>query len=568
MASPRPPYDPHQSRQPIQYQYKPYNNSPYAYNQSQEQVQQPIPSSSSQLSPQYRSQDLERQQLGMRRERSPSFPLLHSTFARHSTATTSEQDAGSYLDMDMYRDSVDSKASSRYQDSLQYHQDYMDDESVYSSDQRGEPSSPALRDSWRSGSTARLASDRDYDDAESPISNYQPQEYAEGPLTPTVVVSAWPDGQLDDPQPEQRPSVGKQPVINSVLSTNFSRPVQASQYEPDNLPFEVHKRMVLERNASRGQGRSPSPYSNFRQAPSPIPRDQSHNQQTPYPSSSSLTPSPPNSSAASYYSSSSISPPTTSASTTTTMSRSVTLSRRPPSIRADSPVELYDRYSYYELGSATPSPTGDGSFPAGSTKTRGIHFADGVRLPVPRSTSRNASPINGGFPSPGVPDMNRLNMYDGGGEDDEAQKYLQLGIKHHEANELKLSASYFEKSATINGGCGVGKLMWGLTLRHGWGCPKNEKSGFNWLRKAAESAMEDLETARKNMSGVDNAKVQNDLVLAIYEVGQCFFHGWGVAKDMKAGVVSRIIRIISVHTLISHFIFTELLSSCRTSGRC
>ena len=32
---------------------------------------------------------------------------------------------------------------------------------------------------------------------------------------------------------------------------------------------------------------------------------------------------------------------------------------------------------------------------------------------------------------------------------------------------------------------------------------------------------------------------QNELVLAVYEVGQCFFQGWGVPKDKAMGVVSR-----------------------------
>jgi TPR repeat protein len=41
-------------------------------------------------------------------------------------------------------------------------------------------------------------------------------------------------------------------------------------------------------------------------------------------------------------------------------------------------------------------------------------------------------------------------------------------------------------------------LMYGLTLRHGWGCPKNEKAGFKWLRKAAEHAVENLERVRMN----------------------------------------------------------------------
>ena len=40
--------------------------------------------------------------------------------------------------------------------------------------------------------------------------------------------------------------------------------------------------------------------------------------------------------------------------------------------------------------------------------------------------------------------------------------------------------------------------MYGLSLRHGWGCARNEKAGFKWLRKAAEHAVEDLERVRMN----------------------------------------------------------------------
>ncbi|KAI0297499.1 hypothetical protein B0F90DRAFT_1619121, partial [Multifurca ochricompacta] len=83
---------------------------------------------------------------------------------------------------------------------------------------------------------------------------------------------------------------------------------------------------------------------------------------------------------------------------------------------------------------------------------------------------------------------------------------------------------------TTPGGSGVGMLMWGLTLRHGWGCPKNESLGFSWLRRAAEAAVGDLERAR---TGIDTSAVRGELVLAIYEVGQCFFQGWGVKKDQK-----------------------------------
>jgi TPR repeat protein len=118
-----------------------------------------------------------------------------------------------------------------------------------------------------------------------------------------------------------------------------------------------------------------------------------------------------------------------------------------------------------------------------------------------------------------------------------AQEFLQLGIQHHEADRLQESAVCFERAATLDGGCGVGMLMWGLALRHGWGCTKNEKQGFKWLRRAAESAVGDLESARKG-GEIDEGAVQTELVLAIYEVGQCFFHGWGIPKDQKMGVVS------------------------------
>ena len=40
-------------------------------------------------------------------------------------------------------------------------------------------------------------------------------------------------------------------------------------------------------------------------------------------------------------------------------------------------------------------------------------------------------------------------------------------------------------------------------------------------------------------------------MLAIYEVGQCFFHGWGVAKDQKMAVVSTV-HNISRKILIKH----------------
>ncbi|KAJ3829273.1 HCP-like protein [Lentinula raphanica] len=209
----------------------------------------------------------------------------------------------------------------------------------------------------------------------------------------------------------------------------------------------------------------------------------------------------------------------------------ITLSRRPPSFRPDSPASLYsDAYSFYQLDSASPSPSGTQfklDSPGGSSGADSRSNQTSTRSHTPTSTNHTA-----GRPPVVVIDPPQESK-------SKAEHYLQLGIKHHEANRLQESALCFEKSAKEGGGCGVGMLMWGLTLRHGWGCRKDEKGGFTWVRKAAEGAVADLERARRSGGSSDleeRGMVKAELVLAIYEVGQCFFHGWGVAKDQKMGV--------------------------------
>ncbi|KAI6022599.1 hypothetical protein EDC04DRAFT_3117797 [Pisolithus marmoratus] len=164
--------------------------------------------------------------------------------------------------------------------------------------------------------------------------------------------------------------------------------------------------------------------------------------------------------------------------------------------------------------------------PGSATTTRSIPFQDHRSEPT---MTHSLSP------NPPNPKPNQLSDNSPSTGPQTPFDYLQLGIQYHESNRLKDSARYFEKSATEQGGCGVGMLMWGLALRHGWGCEKNEKSGFKWLAKAAESAVADLERARQGR-GFDAKAVKEELVIAIYEVGQCFFQGWGVRKDQKMAV--------------------------------
>jgi len=107
-----------------------------------------------------------------------------------------------------------------------------------------------------------------------------------------------------------------------------------------------------------------------------------------------------------------------------------------------------------------------------------------------------------------------------------------MGITYHEHDQLAASAHCFERSATLNGGCGFGMIMWGLTLRHGWGVKRDEKFGFAWVRQAADAAVGDLEAA-VNDGAVDVNVDKDELVLAIFEVGQCYSKGWGVKEDKK-----------------------------------
>nr|GAT55328.1 predicted protein [Mycena chlorophos] len=321
---------------------------------------------------------------------------------------------------------------------------------------------PAFRDSWQSSSTGQPG-----------ISDW--------PAVPIVTVSA----------PVSGYQAGKTAIINPSYS-NFSRPARSAVELPDAYEDE-QKRRVLERNASARKQDKSSPLRNE---------------------------SRPDSATFSIYS-------TQSAATARGRSpepprpnpapgEPVALPRRPPSLRNNSPVSLYSTYSFYQLDSASPSPTADKTFQSRAPSRSGMQPQQQSRDPSPQPRSPHVAFANSAPPQ-------------------RALEFLQLGITHHENDRLAESAVCFEKAATVDGGCGVGMLMWGLALRHGWGCTKNEKSGFKWLRRAAEHAVSDLEAARQG-GAIDESAVQTELILAIYEVGQCFFHGWGIAKDAKMGV--------------------------------
>lgn len=174
------------------------------------------------------------------------------------------------------------------------------------------------------------------------------------------------------------------------------------------------------------------------------------------------------------------------------------------------------------------SPVSIAEYSAGSRSPRPIDSRPSSPVPSP-SQARRASQLPSAMAKAKASLAANRAGGGGGGANRTAQDYLQLGIEAHERGEMERSAGLFERSAREAGGCGAGMLMWGLALRHGWGCQVNEGRAFKWLQKAAESVVEDVE---KVATGKEEAHaMKNELVLAIYELGQCFMRGWGCKKD-------------------------------------
>ncbi|CAB4412760.1 unnamed protein product [Rhizophagus irregularis] len=116
----------------------------------------------------------------------------------------------------------------------------------------------------------------------------------------------------------------------------------------------------------------------------------------------------------------------------------------------------------------------------------------------------------------------RLNLPDPVTTED----YISQAIKYHEDDQLAKSTEYLRIAAER--GSAVGKVLYGIALRHGWGCKVNEALAFNHLQQAAESAITILNGINKTVS---MSAFRGELVLAIYELGVCFRHGWGVIKS-------------------------------------
>lgn len=69
--------------------------------------------------------------------------------------------------------------------------------------------------------------------------------------------------------------------------------------------------------------------------------------------------------------------------------------------------------------------------------------------------------------------------------------------------------------------------------RHGWGCTPDPAAAVNYLSAAAANAAT-VENLALQAGLKKGGAAKGELVLAIFELANCFRHGWGIPKDPVA----------------------------------
>ncbi|KAK2593072.1 hypothetical protein QQS21_009238 [Conoideocrella luteorostrata] len=108
---------------------------------------------------------------------------------------------------------------------------------------------------------------------------------------------------------------------------------------------------------------------------------------------------------------------------------------------------------------------------------------------------------------------------------------IQEAIRLHEGGNFEQSTVIFGRLADPQGANNpLSQVLYGLALRHGWGCEPNPAKAVTYLTAAASNsaAVEQLALQAGMKKG---GAAKGELVLAIFELANCFRHGWGIEKD-------------------------------------
>lgn len=150
--------------------------------------------------------------------------------------------------------------------------------------------------------------------------------------------------------------------------------------------------------------------------------------------------------------------------------------------------------------------------------------------------SASKSPATTVGVGPTTAQMSQLNLGNTGGRarsvsDAQSDVNIQNAIRLHEEGRLEEATRMFKELA--DHGNVLSEVLYGLSLRHGWGCPKDEAGAFTYLSSAAsDSAALEAEALKAGLKKGGAAK--GELVLAIFELGNCYRYGWGTSIDKVA----------------------------------
>lgn len=126
-----------------------------------------------------------------------------------------------------------------------------------------------------------------------------------------------------------------------------------------------------------------------------------------------------------------------------------------------------------------------------------------------------------GSRSPGIPD-------------ERGDENIQEAIRLHEIGELGLSTAMFGRLGDPKGpNNALAQVLYGLALRHGWGVQVEPEKAIHYLSLAASNSAS-VERAALESGMKKGGAAKGELVLAIFELANCFRHGWGVKKDAVA----------------------------------
>ena len=114
------------------------------------------------------------------------------------------------------------------------------------------------------------------------------------------------------------------------------------------------------------------------------------------------------------------------------------------------------------------------------------------------------------------------------------EENIQEAIRLHEKGNLEASTALFGRLADPNGANNaLAQVLYGLALRHAWGIEANQEQAVHYLSLAASNSAE-VEKLALGAGMKKGGAAKGELVLAMYELANCFRNGWGIKKDPAA----------------------------------